>query len=202
MLLPVQVSPTCELSNTDPAAALLVEPLESLVARYPSLEVGTSVVHRDNLLVHVLNRSDSPVKLHANTHLASIVDIDIPNAALCAAAATNDSEQDPVPSSSLPTSSSPSSTPITAIESYISKNCSHLSPDDQQRLHDLLLAYHDVFTLSADDRGYCNIAPHQIHTGDQLPIKQRPYRLPVPSSRSAAESFDRPSQERHHHTII
>ena len=53
-----------------------------------------------------------------------------------------------------------------------------LDPADAKKVKDLILEYDDVFSKSRDDIGHTNLEKHKIDTGDSLPIKQPPRRLP------------------------
>jgi hypothetical protein len=54
-----------------------------------------------------------------------------------------------------------------------------MSPENKQAVHKLLLRYHASFAKSDRDLGKTDLTKHKINTGDSLPIKQIPRRIPV-----------------------
>jgi len=68
----------------------------------------------------------------------------------------------------------------------------HLLKDDisnpqRDELHPVLLQYHDVFSLSEDDRGETDIVQMTIDTGNALPQRQRVRRIPVAARQEVAK---------------
>ena len=51
-----------------------------------------------------------------------------------------------------------------------------LSEADKIKSRDLFQSYRDVFAFTDDQLGKTSLVQHVIDTGDELPIKQRPYR--------------------------
>ena len=49
-----------------------------------------------------------------------------------------------------------------------------VSNRDRLEIVNLLLEYHDVFSLSGTPLGRTNMVEHRIHTGEAQPIKQQP----------------------------
>ena len=54
-----------------------------------------------------------------------------------------------------------------------------VSNRDRLEIVNLLLEYHDVFSLSGTPLGRTDMVEHKIHTGDAQPIKQQPRRVPL-----------------------
>ena len=54
---------------------------------------------------------------------------------------------------------------------------SHLQPDQQQALFNLVAANEDIFSRSSSDLGCITSIMHEVDTGDAKPIKLPPYRL-------------------------
>nr|WPV71156.1 MAG: replicase [Ips erranti-like virus 3] len=59
------------------------------------------------------------------------------------------------------------------------KTSSILTDQEKQTFGRLLHDYKDVFALNETDLGRTHLVRHKIETGDYLPIKQRPRRLPL-----------------------
>ena len=53
-----------------------------------------------------------------------------------------------------------------------------LSEEHYLPLEELLLDYHDVFSLEEDERGETDMVEFEINTGDELPTKQAAKRIP------------------------
>ena len=63
-----------------------------------------------------------------------------------------------------------------SFQSQVEKTISpHLNERDKRKLNALLDEFTDVFN---DQITECTITKHKINTGDAMPIKQRPHRLP------------------------
>ena len=53
-----------------------------------------------------------------------------------------------------------------------------LTPEHKLYLVDLLNQYHDVFAYSPTELGRTSVVKHHIDTGNNPPVRQRPYRMP------------------------
>jgi len=169
IIIPLHVTPPSPLPAD---TSMLIEPLDSFIAKQPSLEVGTSISTAQNAVVSVINRSDSPITIYSETHLA-VCDV-LPNEDICAASSSDSAMSDEPELCSAP----PSTAVVTAIDSYINQSCTHLTPADRSSLRALLLENHDVFAITSEQQGYCDVAPHTIDTGSHPPIRQPAYRVP------------------------
>ncbi|MEM7070057.1 MAG: retropepsin-like aspartic protease [Pseudomonadota bacterium] len=56
---------------------------------------------------------------------------------------------------------------------------SELSQEEVQKIKQLLRGNFDIFAFKDSDLSKCPYVEHKINTGDQKPIKQRPYRVPI-----------------------
>ncbi|GBM07282.1 Retrovirus-related Pol polyprotein from transposon 297 [Araneus ventricosus] len=54
----------------------------------------------------------------------------------------------------------------------------HLTDGEKTNLLNLLDKYKSVFAQSISDLGSCDIVQHEIHLSDNIPIRQKPYRVP------------------------
>lgn len=52
-----------------------------------------------------------------------------------------------------------------------------LTEAQQEQLQALVAEYRDIFALSPDELGRTGLVRHRIETGDNQPIRQRPYRV-------------------------
>ena len=53
-----------------------------------------------------------------------------------------------------------------------------LDRTEQEQLYQLLMAYHDIFSISQEELGHTCRVQHQIHTGNSTPIRQHARRIP------------------------
>ncbi|GBM44173.1 Retrovirus-related Pol polyprotein from transposon 17.6 [Araneus ventricosus] len=54
----------------------------------------------------------------------------------------------------------------------------HLKDEQKLRVMTLLSKYNSVFSQNISDLGQCDLIKHEIHLSDQVPIRQKPYRVP------------------------
>ena len=54
----------------------------------------------------------------------------------------------------------------------------HLTPTDMSQLPEVVGNFTDVFALNDSELGCTHVVKHSINTGEQLPIKQHPRRIP------------------------
>jgi deoxyuridine 5'-triphosphate nucleotidohydrolase len=66
-----------------------------------------------------------------------------------------------------------------------------LTEDQERRLIQLLEDNADIFTTELHQLGRSNIIKHEIHTGNESPIKQRPYRATLPDQQFISEEIKR-----------
>ena len=67
MFLPgILVSAVPEESSTG-----FVAPLERFSADHPQLDIGSSFVQSDNVILHIINRANHPITISKNTHVAT-----------------------------------------------------------------------------------------------------------------------------------
>ncbi|GBL98096.1 Retrovirus-related Pol polyprotein from transposon 17.6 [Araneus ventricosus] len=57
-------------------------------------------------------------------------------------------------------------------------NLTHLNEDQKLKVMDLLSKYNSVFAQDITDLGVCDLIKHEIHLQDQVPTRQKPYRVP------------------------
>ncbi|GBM74527.1 hypothetical protein AVEN_126578-1 [Araneus ventricosus] len=59
-----------------------------------------------------------------------------------------------------------------------SVNITHLNGDEQSGVIKLLRKYSSVFSQELPELGACPMIQHEIHLTVNIPIKQKPYRVP------------------------
>ena len=74
---------------------------------------------------------------------------------------------------------------MSAVHGIWLQNCSHLDPQQSEELWQLLLHFKDIFAFKEGDVGCTHLIQHDIDTGDSLPIKLRPRRLPLARQEAA-----------------
>ena len=60
------------------------------------------------------------------------------------------------------------------------------SMEQQNKFKEILIKYESVFSKNDEDLGKTNVVEHRIPTGESLPVKQYPYRVPL-AKREIAE---------------
>ena len=78
---------------------------------------------------------------------------------------------------------------VLAVREVWQKNCDGLTLGEQDLLWQLLLEFKDCFSLSEDDVGRTDLIQHNIETGDSLPIRMRPRRLPLAKQTAADKAL-------------
>ena len=114
--------------------------------------------------VQIINPGSTPVKLYKGTNVGILHEIE-PDYVDCPVNMT-------IPDNELPNNT---------------VNIGELLPEQSQKVERLLNQYSDLFSNGALDLGKTDIVEHKIETGDSLPIKQLPRRLPI-SLRSVVDN--------------
>ena len=66
-----------------------------------------------------------------------------------------------------------------------------LSVKQQQEVESLVLDYRDIFAKSKSDLGKTSLFKHEINTGNNPPIKQRPRRVPLAKQKVEREDVSK-----------
>lgn len=74
------------------------------------------------------------------------------------------------------------------------KNRDGLTSAEQDQLWRMLLEFKDSFSLSEDDIGRTDLIQHDIDTGDALPVRMRPRRLPLARQTAADKALQEMEQ--------
>ena len=111
--------------------------------------------------IRVLNPTNKPVAIYRCSTMGTYT----PSGGSMSVITTPDS---PPPSS--PTSSSTQTVPLDLSNTT-------LTEAQQEQLQSLVPEYRDIFALSPEELGRTGLVRHRIETGDNQPIRQRPYRV-------------------------
>ena len=65
-----------------------------------------------------------------------------------------------------------------------------LNAGQQRQLHELLLDFQDIFSKGPQDLGTTGLAKHEINTGDAVPVRQHPRRLPLAQREEAFKAVE------------
>ena len=65
-----------------------------------------------------------------------------------------------------------------------------LNAGQQRQLHDLLLEFQDIFLKGPQDLGKTGLAQHEINTGDAVPARHHPRRLPLAQCEEAFKAVE------------
>ena len=142
----------------------LIEPNVRLGERYNLQGAAVlTVVSPSNLVpFRILNPTSQPVTLYRETNLGTFQDLDHD-------VATVSLDQGP-PSPPNPPPTPPDEIPINWGDSP-------LSAAQRSQLQSLLNAYRDIFAFKPEELGRTGIVQHHIDTGNEPPIRLRPYRV-------------------------
>jgi len=118
-----------------------------------------------HLRLQVLNSINQSVQLYPGTHMGTI-------------ASYAESQNYPV---SVVYSSEPPFEETTAqlkelITNTIDPSLKHLTCQEREQLVSLLTKFPSLYAVHETDCGRTNLVSHQIHTGNNLPIKRHPFR--------------------------
>ena len=83
----------------------------------------------------------------------------------------------------------------THLKELYDRSIAGLLEAQHPEVHQLLCSYSDVFSTGPDDLGCTDLVKHHIHTGQAVPVRQPPRRLPL-AKREEAERAVREMQER------
>lgn len=150
------------ISNLPNDQSVLLEPSPDL----PELGlVGAKclidTINNDTHFIQIINPTDDPVTLSANTCVASACCIN----------------SDMIASLDTPTNAKPLSEKQNIKEPIsFDLSSSDLTGDQKQILHAFLQKHRSVFASDLKELGKCSLQPHRIETGDAHPIRQRFYR--------------------------
>lgn len=65
------------------------------------------------------------------------------------------------------------------LSDLVERSSKHLNLEQIEILASLLIKYQNVFSETSDDIGRTNLVTHRINTGNAIPIRQRPRRMPI-----------------------
>ena len=68
--------------------------------------------------------------------------------------------------------------PIQIINLGFEFDLEHLSGEEREKMDNLLNGHQDVFAKSSSELGLTTLVEHKIETGEAVPVKQPPRRLP------------------------
>ena len=66
-----------------------------------------------------------------------------------------------------------------SLQRLVDESSTHLTLDQRSQLQRLIQESQDVFSLHDNDLGNTDLVQHRINTGDNIPIKQAPRRIPI-----------------------
>ena len=141
----------------------LIEPNSHLAERYHICGASqlASLSQENTFPIRVLNPTNKPVTIYRCSTMGTYA----PSGGSMSVITTPDDPQ--------PTSTSPSSTQTVPLD----LSDTTLTEAQQAQLQDLVAEYRDIFALSPEELGHTGLVRHRIETGDNQPIRQRPYRV-------------------------
>ena len=79
----------------------------------------------------------------------------------------------------------------THLRSMLDSCRENVTPEQLEQIRQLLWKYQEAFAVDEEDLGEAVLELHRINTGDALPIKQQPRRLPLAKRLAAREEVDK-----------
>ncbi|KAL9958568.1 hypothetical protein ACROYT_G035598 [Oculina patagonica] len=158
MLIPAQLDKDC------PQKVGLVEPNDHLAQRYQiqGAAVLATVSACNKVPFRILNPTANPITLYRVTNLGCFHEVDQNIAAVSL-------DQDPEPE--------PHPHPAPGTEILIEWGTSSLTEGQKSQLQSLLNEYRFFFAFHPTELGRTGIVQHSIDTGQEPPIRLRPYRV-------------------------
>ena len=166
------------ISNTCTA---LVEPNPKFVGKY-EIFIARELVNpcRGDLPIRLMNISDDEIKIHKNSIVAHMEEVETLN--------VGTQEVETLGMGTQNVGSIQIGNPDTQMEelelpehlfNLFQESSKELGESDKIGLKNLLLKYRDSFSKSSQDMGLTDIVEHQIFTQNVPPIKQVPRRIPL-----------------------
>ena len=146
----------------------LIEPSSKLLTRY---QIGgatqlVSLSEENTFPFRLLNPTSRPITIYRCSTLGSFT----PAASEMSVITTEDNSDASAPSKCDPSDQNETDVPLDLSDST-------LTPPEKAQLLSLINEYRDNFATSPEELGRTGLVTHKIDTGDQPPIRQRPYRV-------------------------
>ena len=144
-----------------------VEPSLDLMAKNEVCIIGGVVdTTSETLTLSILNYGESDVTVYKNTHLGT-----------CESHSETSTSFDRI-ATIKQTETVTNTLPEHLVDLY-ERSTVHLTDLEKQGLKNLLCKYQGVFSKSAEDIGTTTLVQHSFKTGNAVPIRQPPRRLPL-----------------------
>ena len=157
-VIPVYPKSSLPVGNTG-----LIEPNSQIATRYHVCGASqlVSLSEQHTFPFRVLNPTNKPVTIYRCSTMGTFT----PSAASMSVIATADTPSE--------------SSPLLEDEETVPLDLSETTLDDHQitQLKSLIAEYRDIFALKPEELGRTGLIQHRIDTGDNPPIRQRPYRV-------------------------
>ena len=146
----------------------LIEPSSKLLTRY---QIGgatqlVSLSEENTFPFRLLNPTSRPITIYRCSTLGSFT----PAASEMSVITTEDNSDASATSKCDPSDQNETDVPLDLSDST-------LTPPEKAQLLALINEYRDNFATSPEELGRTGLVTHKIDTGDQPPIRQRPYRV-------------------------
>ncbi|GBN31098.1 Retrovirus-related Pol polyprotein from transposon 17.6, partial [Araneus ventricosus] len=146
-------------NNMSVGQPLLIEKLDDKHAdSFLSARTISKLEENNKCLALICNLSNSPVNLNKNMSLVQI---------------------SPIQCSLVENVNNVSTSKVgKQIDWATQIDLSHLKDEQKLKVMDLLSKYNSVFAQDIAELGVCDLIEHEIHLTDQIPTRQKPYRVP------------------------
>ena len=156
------------LSTSTNQGTALLQPARAFVDKY-SVLIAHSLTHTstEKTMVRMLNPSFAPVTIYQNERVGELHPISAGKPeSLCTIQQTRPGQPQRDPAMME-----------RAVELLL-PDSPELKPADKEKLRVLLYEFSDIISVDNSDLGLTTLVQHEINTGDAMPIRQPPRRLP------------------------
>ena len=159
--------------TTNSTVSLIFEPLQPK-GNQDFLMARALVCNRENSIVgRILNPTNDEIRLHAGMPVGNLVEIEPESITVIPDESESERETSGNNFSEF-LHNHPNRKTIDELGIKIQND--NLLPEQRQRLIQLIEHNSDIFATSLTDLPGTHLCPHEIDTGDSLPVRQRPYR--------------------------
>ena len=113
--------------------------------------------------IRILNLSNRLVNLKAGMKVGDLLPIETNEQQMCLTTETEEQQEQSISE---------------IIDSSLKEEASTLTVNEKQKLAKLLLKYEAIISRGSTDLGSCKLLTHRIDTGDTIPIRMAPRRIP------------------------
>ena len=157
----------------------MIEPQGTFVERF-ALGVAAVLGRKteNSIPVRIINTTESVINVQKNTHIAMFSPAEVVEEVNVRTAGGINKNWD--------------------VRKQFQDQLNHLEEEEKENFYELLLKYQGQFMVEKDNIGRTSLVQHHIHTGDNVPVKQRPRREPL-GMQGVVQGGDKENGGKRHH---